>query len=391
MSGGRAGLAFLSVTLVLVVVLLVARVPQRDAGAASAPPPDAVTADLSTAAPLEAASPLLDSAEIEREPSTPLPASSPCDTASAGHGSRARDAVLLVRTIRADDGAALADIGVWAQEQDLADHALESFLSDLRSPSMVLGETLFSGSDGAVEYHVPSNVALAVEAGGSGAEFGFPVHVEVEPLAPAERRALDVRLPVGGQHFFGRVIDRASGEPIADARVGVREGDAYSDVALVTSVADGGFELAVSDQRTFRLRIEADGYAPAWGAVTADHDTPARALVLALCRPATIVGRVVWTSGMPEQEVAIWAGCRAEQLFPTPTGKELAPSADRDPGVSSWLEADGSFRLEGLPPRAPLTLYAIAGPRWQRHQVGSAKVTLDPGEQRVLELALPGP
>lgn len=123
---------------------------------------------------------------------------------------------------------------------------------------------------------------------------GPPVHLVLEPL----------------DGFCGRVLDRLSGAPIAEFVVAVqdRSGNAldavieYGPAAAATPTLlseSGTFILRNPPTDRFHLRIEADGYAPAWlGPFDATTRTRGWPRFL-LNRGAAIVGRVVDPAGRP--------------------------------------------------------------------------------------------
>ena len=184
----------------------------------------------------------------------------------------------------------------------------------------------------------------------------------------------------------GRVVDEA-GRPIAGAEV-ARYGMTdfterfridWSDVVLVTSAADGSFQLDTLALGPTELEVRAPGFVRRRREVFADGEWLPEWRV-ELMRAAPITGRVVGAPAKAELGVYCWLQAENEQRFVA-------------------CASDGSFVIDGLAPAGiALDLYAVrrrvepsgllemlAFPDWERI---SPPVSVRPGSRDV-ELRVP--
>jgi protocatechuate 3,4-dioxygenase beta subunit len=180
-------------------------------------------------------------------------------------------------------------------------------------------------------------------------------------LTPGEERRLPpLRLNVPGRALPGQVVD-AQRRPIAGALVSGPHCPYYA----VTDAA-GRFRLTGLDARG-KLWISASHpWRVLYGAVEIDPDAGAEATVT-LTPPTSVVGQVLDASGQPVADATVWL----QGAVPTRTdGNPNARLGQQyNPGTGAgWVQTDaqGKFRLEGMIPGVPYTLWGGSRPA-QRH------------------------
>jgi hypothetical protein len=239
----------------------------------------------------------------------------------------------------------------------------------------------------AVECSVPSGVGIRLHVEGQDLLFGR-ASTFVPALAAGERREVVVRLPVGGLHYFGRVLGEG-GAPVAGARIALSVSSDEPRARHATDAA-GLFELVVGKrepEEPLELRIEAPGLAVALGRVEPGHDTPERAQVFRLRPSATLVGRVLDGLGRPltGRVVVVRApGGALRQPRPSKTSFE---HQDVEPWVAE-SDGGGAYRLDDLPARTALRAEA---PREEGLRPEVHDLVLCPGEVRYLDFVLENP
>jgi carboxypeptidase family protein len=191
----------------------------------------------------------------------------------------------------------------------------------------------------------------------------------VPPLRAGDRREIELELVTQGDlRWFGRVLDDATGTPLAGARVTWLEGGPPTVPVAAFSAADGICALEFADWEEARVRVESPGYLPAEVALVRDHESVERACSLRLERPGRLDVRVRDPLGAPLGDVSV-------QLTPLAVGEPSLPMA------AGSTDADGRCSLEDLPVRTSLDVVVRAGPgRTQR-----LSLVLAPGETRTLE------
>jgi len=120
-------------------------------------------------------------------------------------------------------------------------------------------------------------------------------------LSRGEERRLFVALETG-RAIMGRVVDAASGAPIAGARVSCTEEALSAAPRVAQTGADGTFLVEPVLERSHYVNVRADGYVPRLGLAVTGGDPE---LVVTLHRGATIRGRVVDARGFPVQGAQI--------------------------------------------------------------------------------------
>ena len=167
-------------------------------------------------------------------------------------------------------------------------------------------------------------------------------------IPDVERYELD--LEIGDTAASGVVVDRETGDPVAEARLSLRgvEPEARHGGSGSTG-ADGRFTIAI-EPGEYKLEASARGHAPTSMPVNVGP-AGVQDLRVELDRGLVIAGRLLDVAGRP-------AG--GYQVSPTTLDGGYAP------GTTS--SADGSFRLEGLAPKpyvlaagSPLAGFAVRG------------------------------
>lgn len=149
-----------------------------------------------------------------------------------------------------------------------------------------------------------------------------------------------------------RVVDRASGHPIADAEVRPMPNGAV----LARSAADGRFTVDVVEGRQKVLFVSADGYSPLRWHWLVDLRERSTSPCLPLTRPVRIEGRVTDGNGraMPAASVQCSSPYDAAECWPE-IDQSIAPTLghvlDESPHAVAETDADGRFGID-LPPRS---------------------------------------
>lgn len=160
-----------------------------------------------------------------------------------------------------------------------------------------------------------------------------------------ERSARPAAGPGVGARVAGRVLDEASGEPVAGARLIVFA--ASQELAKLGAVADedGSFTLELSPtDAAGEIHCYARGYRPLLTPLPSSVGTP---LVLRMERGKNIAGIVVDEGGEPVAGARVWAYLPGNwSAWPQQKGS-YSPSGESD-GATATTDATGRFLLEGL-------------------------------------------
>ena len=270
--------------------------------------------------------------------------------------------------------------------QQLTD-GIEISLDDGAAISLHVADRSGNPVSGAVVSAFPGGDRASSDSAAASSDRGG--EVELSGLAPgsyeievvAERYArfslpgvqaggptIEVRLEAAAR-LVGRVVDAASGSPVARFSVGHT---AFRN-------ADGHFEFADLPEKPEPIEVLADGYAPTTiGPFGATAGTRLDAGTVRLARGADVHGRVVDPRGAPVAGANVHAAQIDERR--APTSRSL--SADSGP--------DGRFELAGL---SPGRWVLSAGENGSFLPSGTAVVTLGGGETRDVEIRvgdLPG-
>lgn len=207
----------------------------------------------------------------------------------------------------------------------------------------------------AAEAGAPAIALGATDADGRfAAELDLPavwVWAEGPDLAPSWRRRVDrafaaegdgLELPMAGRRsIVGRVVDAATGRPVAGASVQSEPRVPFSRPVLgfqrlpelpppaveVRTDPDGGFRIAGHSSPVARLSVTADGYAPHGRSI----DRERASVTVALGRGARLSGRLEPT------------GC------PSTDAGEVRLEVERRWTFTAPVDARGRFAFEGLP------------------------------------------
>jgi hypothetical protein len=169
-----------------------------------------------------------------------------------------------------------------------------------------------------------------------------------------QRSQVDFTLRSGGVQIHGTVSD-VTGGVVAGALV-VTESDALTPQVIATSNDKGEFALWV-EPGAVRLQATANGYATGY----AGGPAPGHTFALHLVPGATLVGRVVEAAGETPVE-----GVHVEAI-------QVEGGAER---ASSRTDAEGKFRVSGLPPGR----YRVEATSEAREGYSRSSITLGMGE-----------
>jgi len=192
----------------------------------------------------------------------------------------------------------------------------------------VLGLT---GPSGRLEMAAPTggNLPLTVET-----REGWQARIEV-PAGGAPPLVTVRSAPP--RPLSGRVVEKATGAPVANAVVWAGERPATVHTTVHTG-PDGGFRLTAPEAEVF-LQAGAAGYLPAdRKAVPRGSSTP---VILALEPAAKLSGVVVDAAGRPVSRAGLQLGLQSDR-----------PRSSGWGGLYAWSRADGKFQIPGLPFRA---------------------------------------
>lgn len=305
---------------------------------------------------------------------TPEPVLAPVDPNTPG--------VITVIVVAKETGEPLANVQVDVRDANANAKAKQA---NVREPAPAetaqLGDVVLTTATGRVVVDVPPGLTLAVSAWSPN----FTTSGERETLegpGPGERREVRFELATRDDGVFhGRVIDRETQAPIANAPVTGRS-NARKESEVARTDADGRFRLSFASWQNPTLAIAVPGYAKQTFWPDASAPTPERPFVVALERSASIVVTL--------RGYTLPAGARAV-LVATAPSYALVHEAQRrslrgtgDPDTRWTAEFDASMRAElsDLPCGAELSLAAYAAKR-EVHRA-QEKLTLVPRERREL-------
>lgn len=218
-----------------------------------------------------------------------------------------------------------------------------------------------------------------------------PLKVTMPPAGPVE---IHLR---GGKTLKGRVVDRETGAPVAQAEVAAGRvltrglGGLTVQTAMpldsVSTDQEGFFEIPLGDSGEVRLDVRAPGYAPAQRTVPIKEDESPRLLIVQLERGLSLRGRVWEADGRPAVGVSVTV---------RPAGEESlrAVAAVLQRPLATTTDGYGQFSLTGL--RAGKVLVEAQSPEGGRDRVtvdltGDAEVELRLAPPGVLEVKVVGP
>lgn len=199
-----------------------------------------------------------------------------------------------------------------------------------------------TGGDGAFEYRGIASGVYTVNI--RSPQFSA---ASIPAVAVADGEVVDlgkIVLEAGGV-VFGKVVDGASGLPIAGARVQITQGSsrfirsAAANIAgastspVQTTGADGGFRFTNLKGGSLSLRISQDGYVTSTvNDVNPDSAPSSQNLVLELSQGGEITGQVLGADGKARAGMTVY-------LMGEDPGTNASTATDRD----------GRFRFQGVP------------------------------------------
>ena len=246
-----------------------------------------------------------------------------------------------------------------------------------------------TGEDGRAWLDLAAGAVYRLNAYGVDVDASL-VETIVEPLAPGERREilLEHRTAVD-LTFFGRVLDKESGTPIARAEVTPRRPVELRDarqralvVAEATSDEEGIFELRLPSWIRTDVRVRAEGWGPVLVHPSAGFELRARAMRIELDRAASVRGRVLAPGGRALADVRV-ALSSSPYFLQRPRGRATSHAWGAYPEWWAVTDAAGAFSIAGIAPHAVLDLELSREGTVLRSR--PEEILLLPGEERDVE------
>ncbi|MEQ8764834.1 MAG: sigma-70 family RNA polymerase sigma factor [Planctomycetota bacterium] len=165
-------------------------------------------------------------------------------------------------------------------------------------------------------------------------------HVDLKGIEVTSEQAIEWRFVIGeGPDIRGRVLDDATGAPIADAEVHAYLGEGerrWPRLCQTVSGSEGSFLLRGFEQETVWLLVKSAQHAPR---VLEVHPRREESLEIRLGKGLTFQGRLELKSGEPVQDASVRLEARGNEaetkLLPAPWTYDI--------------EEDGTFGFEHLP------------------------------------------
>ncbi len=291
----------------------------------------------------------------------------PSSSEEAANSKLLEGTTLEVLSVSKVNGAPIARVECWLThhylKQDEIDDALAARLAASEVPrrSDAFGRTLLSPVPGVTyQLHVrqvdPPNATNVAD---------------IAPLAKDGRATLKVELVTDADlRMFVRVLDDATGAPLAGARVSTRS-DAVADDKDAKQLdlegesgADGLAELRGFSTLSGFARVEVKGYGARYAAIQPGHDAAASAAVIRMSRGASLEVRALDADAHPVPVLIVEWVADASQLVDG-GGRATATIPERR---DARTDEHGIARFDDLPAGAE---YAIAISRdstlvWER-------------------------
>lgn len=284
----------------------------------------------------------------------PSPTAGPAQTAgSAAPSERSR---LAVRVIRAGNGAPVASARVAANDVEVDTDA------DGRAELLLVPDRVFVTVRAPGPDLLDASGSLEIEAGAS--------------------RELTIALEGTAEiPFCARLVHAGDGVGLAGVSLRVHHG---ATTAPVLTAADGALEVLANRTRGF-LAVESAGLEPLSIAVVPGHETPERALRVAIAPAAALAATVLDSRDAPVEGV---------ELRLCVFTRELVRPRGHYRGELLWqaratTDRDGRARFDRLPTGTPLSLSIVCLGR--RLPAADPHVVLEPGDnERTWRVARPG-
>ncbi len=356
------------VALVVIAVAAVLWIARPSARQSPTVPPTAVAPDRSSAGE---PAPSVDSNRIQASDSTSartaLRTQPDAGSSLPGNGAPA-SARLQVHCI--DPRTRTPARGV---DVELVDNQQAHVVPAKSSPGHV-GEQMLVDESGSAWFDVPAGKDLFLHA--THRSSGWSSIRSIRRLAPGETREVSVEMLANSDALFcARVVDGETSTPIPLATIELASGE------HISPGGDGRIAIPYLAERPTTLKVEATGYAPARVIATAGHDTPARALEIALLHTAELEVHLAGASAAPGDRVVLRSS--------GPPREQRATTVDPQDSSVEGLEfraefgADARAVLDLLPPGVPLTPSLQCGRDVELPR--SELIVLRPGEKRRVE------
>ena len=302
------------------------------------------------------------------------------------------DEALLEVELRAIEGrTTLPEVTLLLLPEDDLDLGLEPAGGSLAR----LGQTPYTDAGGRAQFVVPAGRTFVLRASARSGVSG-PAETKVPGLAPGERSRVVLRVPTElDRAFYGRVVDAASQEPIADARVLVRHQGARRLRGRVEDTSEtretlrtaerGTFDVRVPSWESLYVRVESPGYAPAIVPIDDAAGGADTARTIALQRAAALSVRVVDEHGEPLEGRVVQLRTEERVLLQQDGAAPSVGSTEAD--WTATTGSDGSVSFEDLPPDAELYLEAYERGSLVLHEPGGLRIPAGERLQRELILA----
>jgi hypothetical protein len=239
-----------------------------------------------------------------------------------------------------------------------------------------LGTPLVSGADGRADFEVPAGIETHLWIAATVLQPQI-TDGTIQALAPGERREI-VFEEDKGVRFYGRVVLRGRGEPIAGASV-------KGDGPETTTDADGRFDLQVPERGNLAT-VSAEGFGETRVALLRGHEKPEDALVIELERGCTVVGVLGDArANAPGAKLRFEVSCDVSQLRYRDSVETGVHVGERGP--HSWktdFDDGGRARIARLPARIALKAAVYEGST--RVLVLPDELLLSPGEIREVKV-----
>lgn len=281
---------------------------------------------------------------------------------------RGGGAWLALRVLGRESGRPLAGVHVLLTARTGGSGAISQGLTAGEPPTCSCPAT---GADGRVELEARAGEESTLFVNLLENVHARRMELDVPPLQVGERREVELRLETRDDlRWFGRVLDDATGAPLAGASAEWRSGARRP----AFSAADGMLVLDFASWQASEVEIALAGYLSNSLALERGHESVELARPIRLVRPAALEVRVRDGQGAPR------AGVRVEVMDLEPQAESELAAFD----LGRASDGEGGCTFEGLPPRVRLSVAARGGLGRTRRQ----DVILAPGERRVLEFEL---
>ncbi|MCE9593218.1 MAG: carboxypeptidase regulatory-like domain-containing protein [Planctomycetes bacterium] len=302
-----------------------------------------------------------------------------------------KEAWIEVEVVAKEDGHALPRVRIYAEPI----HRAQLTQKPVDASEGSEKEAPRTGDDGRARLRVRSGIDFDIAATWEQPPMGYGTGF-VAALEPGATHSLRIEIPtLPDLPFFGRVVSRADGSPIAGATIAREERwvsyDSTDDAVVVAplefsagvrSASDGSFRLDGDTWRESALRIDAQGFGREIEPLGPGHETADRAQVIELA-PAGVL-RIVVLGELPASNESLRVEVTNRDRVVLALGNGAFSSGELR--WSAEVGADRAATLADLPSHKDLRIVLVSdGHVLLRH---ADAVRLEPGEVRNLELEL---